>query len=85
MEIIFLRIFYGALFPARGSGDSLSWENPGEKFPARHGIIVFHSDGKLFMKKFPIRRGTVGIYHHRKPFPAIKSFHQKKFQKMLDI
>ncbi|HCW87558.1 MAG TPA: hypothetical protein DGT53_05945 [Dialister sp.] len=85
MEIIFPRIFYGVRFLARGSRDSLSWENPGEKFPAWHGIIVFHSDGKLFVKKFPIRRGTVGIYHHRKPFPAIKSFHQKNFQKMLDI
>jgi hypothetical protein len=85
MVIIFPRIFYGARFPARGSRDSLSWENPGEKFPARHGIIVFHSNGKLFVKKFPIRRGMVGIYHHRKPFFSNKIISSKKFQKMLDI
>ena len=38
--------------PAWGGGVSLRQETISEWFPIRHGAVVYHSDRKLFVRRF---------------------------------
>lgn len=55
------------------------------EFPIRRETMAIQSDGKLITKGFLSGAKQLGFITTGNLFSVIKSFHQKNFQKMLDI